>query len=175
MPDRAVAPIIASSLDYVWERVRGRLEGMDTTEYLWEPVPDCWTVTLAADGSGRAPRSDQTVDPAPVTTIAWRTYHIGIDCLEDYSERLFGHRGTDLEPDQWFLDADHARTALDKAWAVFRSGVHDLGEEGMWQALGPKWGPYAEETHTALLLHTQDEISHHGAEIALLRDLYRSR
>lgn len=174
MSERLVGPAITSSLDYVWERVRGRLDDMETGEYLWEPVPGCWTVKLAADGSGRAPRS-VPVDPAPMTTIAWRTYHIGVDCLEDYSQRLFGRRGTDLEADQWYLDADHARTALDKAWAVFRAGVHDLGENGMWAKLGPAWGPYAEETHFALMLHTQDELSHHGAEISLLRDLYRNR
>ena len=174
MSDRRVGPIILSSLDYVWERIRRGLDDMDTDEYLWEPVPNCWTVKLAADGSGRAPLSVPT-DPSPVTTIAWRTYHIGVDCLEGYSHRLFDRGGTDLEPDQWYLDADHARTALDRAWEVFRAGIHGLGEDGMWTALGPKWGPYAEEPRVALFLHSQDELSHHGAEIALLRDLYRNR
>jgi hypothetical protein len=175
MGERHIAPMIASSLDFVWERVRGRLEDIDTGEYLWEPVPNCWTVRIGADGKARADFEHPEPDPAPVTTIAWRTGHIAVGCLESYSERGFGRRGTDLEPLQWFLDADHALDAMDKAWAAFRAGIHDLGEDGMWRKLGPDFGPYADETYAALLLHAQDEISHHGAEIALLRDLYRNR
>lgn len=175
MTERLVGPIVLSALEYVWQRVRGCLDGMDTNEYLWEPVAGCWTVKLAADGSGRAPLQYPEPDPPPVTTIAWRTYHLGVDALERYSDRLFGTRATDLEPDQWFLDPDHARGALDAAWATFGAGVDSLGEDGMWRAIGPAWGPYAEETHAALLLHLFDELSHHGAEISLLRDLYRNR
>jgi len=38
--------------------------------------------------------------------------------------------------------------------------------------LGPAWGPYADQTHLALALHAERELVHHGAEVALLRDLY---
>ena len=37
---------------------------------------------------------------------------------------------------------------------------------------GPALGPYATDTWTALAVHVMDELAHHGAEIALLRDLY---
>ena len=167
--------MIASSLDFVWERVRRRLDGLDTDEHLWEPVRGCWSVRIGADGKTRAEFESPPPQPAPVTTIAWRMCHIAVDCLEFYSEGAFGRRGTDLEPDQWFLDADHALDAMDKAWAHFRAGIHGLAEDGMWQKLGSAFGPYADDTYAALLLHAQDEISHHGAEIALLRDLYRNR
>lgn len=175
MADRDVAPIIISSLDYMWERVRARVDDIETHEYLWEPVPKCWTVKIGADGKARAEFMSPPPEPPPVTTIAWRMWHIAVSCLESYSHRAFGRRGTDLEPDQWFLDADHALTASDKAWEAFRAGIHELGEEGMWRTLGPEFGPYADDTHFALLLHAQDELSHHGAEISLLRDLYRNR
>lgn len=36
-------------LDYVRERLRNRLEGLSTSEHLWEPVPEVWTVRDAAD------------------------------------------------------------------------------------------------------------------------------
>jgi len=37
---------------------------------------------------------------------------------------------------------------------------------------GPAEGPYAEYPMAALVLHIHREAIHHGAEIALLRDLY---
>ena len=38
--------------------------------------------------------------------------------------------------------------------------------------LGPSWGDAAERTRLDLALHAERELVHHGAEIALLRDLY---
>jgi hypothetical protein len=50
--------------------------------------------------------------------------------------------------------------------------VTALGEDGVRQPLGPAWGPYADDSWAALVVHAQDELAHHGAEVALLRDLY---
>jgi hypothetical protein len=49
-----------------------------------------------------------------------------------------------------------------------------MGEDGIRTTLGPAWGPFAESTHADLVVHAHDELAHHGAEIALLRDLYRA-
>ena len=40
---------------------------------------------------------------------------------------------------------------------------------------GPAEGPYADLPLAALVLHINREAIHHGAEIALLRDLYAHR
>ncbi|MDT4906149.1 MAG: hypothetical protein QOH52_4165, partial [Pseudonocardiales bacterium] len=53
-----------------------------------------------------------------------------------------------------------------------RDRVTALGEDGVRQPLGPAWGPYADDSWAALVVHAQDELAHHGAEVALLRDLY---
>ena len=45
----------------------------------------------------------------------------------------------------------------------------------LFDPLGPTWGPYGDSTFLALMLHALDEVIHHSAEIALLRDLYRAR
>ena len=37
------------------------------------------------------------------------------------------------------------------------------------------WGPFADHTNLALAIHAEREVIHHGAEIALLRDLYAGR
>jgi hypothetical protein len=38
--------------------------------------------------------------------------------------------------------------------------------------VGPRGRPYAEDPMAALIAHINREVMHHGAEIALLRDLY---
>ena len=40
---------------------------------------------------------------------------------------------------------------------------------------GPAEGPYADYPKAALVLHIHREVIHHGAEVSLLRDLYRRR
>ena len=40
--------------------------------------------------------------------------------------------------------------------------------------LGPRGGPYAEDPMAELIAHINREVMHHGAEICLLRDLYRA-
>lgn len=44
---------------------------------------------------------------------------------------------------------------------------------GLGQAIGPAEGPWADHSMAELVLHINREMLHHGAEIALPRDLYR--
>jgi hypothetical protein len=50
-----------------------------------------------------------------------------------------------------------------------------LPEEVLWEKIGPVGGFYADSTKLGLVLHQVDEAIHHGAEIAVLRDLYRAQ
>jgi hypothetical protein len=43
------------------------------------------------------------------------------------------------------------------------------------EVLGQGWDEYAERPRLDLLLHAHREVTHHSAEIALLRDLYARR
>ena len=40
--------------------------------------------------------------------------------------------------------------------------------------LGPSWGPYADADTLDLALHVLDEVIHHGAEVGVLRDLWKA-
>lgn len=42
------------------------------------------------------------------------------------------------------------------------------------EPIGEIGGPFADSTRRAFALHILDELIHHGAEVALLRDLYRA-
>jgi hypothetical protein len=53
--------------------------------------------------------------------------------------------------------------------------VRGLGERDLQRPCGPAEGDRAEAPMATLVLHVNREVLHHGAEIALLRDLYRWR
>jgi hypothetical protein len=50
-----------------------------------------------------------------------------------------------------------------------------LGAVGLTRPCGPAEGPYAEAPLAALVLHINREVLHHGAEVALLLDLFANR
>jgi DinB superfamily len=163
-----------SLLDSLWPRVRGRLEGLTDHEYLWEPVPGCWSVRRQGD-IWEIERENPPPDPPPLTTIAWRTWHIGSECVNGFCQLAFETTALDLAEREWFPSAAAALQALDKAWTAFSRGFHELDDTAMNRELGPAFGPYATSNHADLLLHVADEVIHHGAEVALLRDLFAAQ
>lgn len=162
-------PLVLTGFDEAWDRSRARLEGLTDEEYRWEPVPDCWTVRLGEDGWA-VDREDDP-DPPPVTTIAWRLWHLAADCLADYVSGL-GPWPLRTRGRRWHPDAATALAELDAAHEAFRTRIVALGEHGIRRPLGPDWGPFAQSPWAALVIHAHDELAHHGAEIALLRDLH---
>jgi hypothetical protein len=51
-------------------------------------------------------------------------------------------------------------------------GLRGVGTAGLAAPAGPPGSPFEGWTTAAIVLHTQREVIHHGAAIALLRDLY---
>jgi hypothetical protein len=169
-----VLPLLLDTYDFIGARLRRRLSGLTDAEYLWEPVPGMWSVR---EQDGRwipAPNRDVPA-PAPLTTIAWRIWHLASDCLSGYVSPQLGNWPLPVPQGEWYPDAASALAALDIAYAEFRSRIGGLGEAGLASELGPRWGPYEHDSWAALVLHAMDEVAHHGAEIALLRDLYVRR
>ncbi len=168
---RVVMGSLLGTMDASWDQLADRLAGLGDDEYRWEPVAAMWSVRPTGDG-WVVDVEKPDPDPAPATTIAWRLWHLAVDCLDSYSARIFGTGGTGLEGRQWVGTADEAVAALERAWRAFRDGVAGWGGTGLFEPLGPDWGPHADRTHLDLALHAHRELTHHGAEIALLRDLY---
>jgi hypothetical protein len=83
---------VVDSLDQTWTQLDHRLSGLTQIEYLWEPVPGCWSVRDTGDGRAAvADWADPDPDPAPVTTIAWRMWHIAVDCVDNGSSTSSRH------------------------------------------------------------------------------------
>jgi DinB superfamily len=173
---------LAEQLDWHWrEQLRPRLDGLTDAEYRWEPVRGAWNVRPR--GTGTAPvhagAGDFTIDfafpppePAPVTTIAWRLGHIIVGVLGMRVASHFGGPPFDYATHRYPGDAATALAQLDAAYAGWITGVRGLSPADLARPCGPAEGPYAELTMAALVLHINREVLHHGAEVALLRDLY---
>ena len=107
-----------------------------------------------------------------MTTIAWRLAHIIVGVLGARVASHFGGPPADYQTFEYAGTAAAALRQLDEVYAAWIQGVHGLGVEGLTRPCGPAEGPFAEYPMAALVLHINREVLHHGAEIALLRDLY---
>jgi hypothetical protein len=173
---------LAEQLDWHWRaQLRPRLDGLTDDEYSREPVPGCWNVRRrdAATASGAPGTGDYTVgfafpqpDPAPVTTIAWRLAHIIAGVLGMRVAAHFGGPLADYATHRYAGTAAEALRQLDDVYAAWNTGVRGLSEADLMAPCGPAEGPFSGAPMADLILHINRETMHHGAEIALLRDLY---
>ena len=149
---RAVTTERADLLDlgrYAFGRLRTRLAGLSEEEYRWEPGPG-------------------------VSALAWRLGHI-VDLLTE--ERNAAWLGVEARPSpaRTPITARDALEALDAAIAVWLDEVDAVPEQTWGDPIGPVGGPYADSSRRAFALHILDELIHHGAEVALVRDLWAAR
>ena len=165
--------------DGTWGRTRARLEGLTDDELLWQPVPGAWTVRPLADGNWILDGAMPAPPTPPFTTIAWRLMHL-IGCygatrnsewvgVEVDAEPV--HSGTEPAPHT----AASAIELLERAHARWRLVLEAADDAVLSELIGPIGGPYAEAPRAGLVIHQLDEIIHHAAEIAVLRDLYRAQ
>jgi len=176
---------LAEQLDWHWQHhLRPRLDGLTDEEYFWEPVPGCWSVRKRGTptqtttvGTGEYLFEFVYPEPeiAPVTTIAWRLAHVIVGVFAARSASHFGGPPASWREFDYAGSAAEALTQLDDAYATWAKGASALGPDGLMRPCGPAEGPYAEYPLASLVLHINREALHHGAEIALLRDLYRAK
>jgi DinB superfamily len=169
-------------LTWHWtQQLRPRFEGLTDDEYLWEPIPGAWN--LRPRGQARTAltggRGDLVVEfafpapePTPVTTIAWRLAHVIVGVFGMRNAAHFGAPHTSYDDHEYAATAKAALEQLDEQYDLWTAGVRSLGEEGLAEPCGPAEGPWADAPKADLVLHIHREVIHHGAEIALLRDLY---
>lgn len=164
--------------DAVWERTRRRLDGLTDEEYLWEPAPGCWSIRTRGDGTWLHEWAP-IVHPEPFTTLAWRLWHL-IDMYgEDRAPRWLdvpaqGEAvGLDAPDPTPPVTAADALVQLDRAHARWDAHLALADDERLAGLIGAVGGEYGDGTRAGYVLHMLDEFIHHGAEISMLRDLYR--
>jgi hypothetical protein len=175
---------LAEQLDWHWDNhLRPKLAGLTDDEYFWEPATDCWNVRPRPTGDTAAPGSGPyTIDfawpeptPVPLTTIAWRLAHIIVGVFGMRAANHFNAARVSYDDFPYAGTADQALDQLDATYSHWRNGVRSLSATDLARPCGSAEGQYAEYPLAALVLHINREALHHGAEILLLRDLYRNR
>jgi hypothetical protein len=175
--------LLLDQLTWHWDSfVRPRIDTLTDDEYFWEPAAGCWSVrprgtSAAAVGSGEftIDYASPEPDPPPVTTIAWRLGHLIVGVFGGRNASHFGGPPIGYDDFAYAGSAREALRQLDEVYATWVDGVRGLGADGLARPCGPAEGPYAEHPLAALVLHINREALHHGAEVLLLRDLYRAR
>ncbi|WP_121703965.1 DinB family protein [Streptomyces sp. E5N298] len=222
--------VLLDQFDQAREMAQVRLAGLGDEEYLWEPVPGCWSIRrrgeavtpraygpgewvldkgapdipaneyaevarqaasgmsvtkIAADWSVSVERVEQVLahtgtpepEATPVTTIAWRLAHLH-SCFAGQWEWTFGERRRD--PRLLVEFTPSAALGLERFWAVidrWREDVAHVTDEQL-DTVGFSQYPYGsdpDDPYIGVVAGDNLEFIHHMAEIALLRDLWRSR
>ncbi|WP_439081547.1 DinB family protein [Streptomyces sp. WL006] len=190
--------------DFACERLLSRLAGplMDSgngvdigvvplgdDEYLWEPAPGCWSVRRRDDGPGeratalagagawgRDSADSPHPFPPPFTTLAWRLSHLS-EMLTLRADHTRGSRSLTREGYRTPGDAAGAVAAFEAASAAWREALLSADEAAL-DTIGYSTYPNgsdAEDVFVDIVWWVNQEVLHHGAEIALLRDLYDAR
>lgn len=180
-----VRDLLTDQIDFYWGyHLWPRLKGLTDAEYLWEPAPGAWSLRAGADGVVRIESADPEPEVPPVTTIAWRMAHLGRDVWGKRARAFFGPTAAPADADMFDarhwpeplpLTAGEGLELLHEAYRSWRDGFAARDDEALAQPLGPKGGPFAADSLAALGAHLNREGMAHGAEICLLRDLYRAR
>lgn len=176
--------LLLDQLDFYWQaHLWPRLSGLTDEEYLWEPVEGAWTLRVGEDDVVRIESVAPEPPVPPVTTIAWRMAHVGRDVFGKRARAFFGGSDAPAEadmfddrhwPEQLPLTAAEGLALLEQGYTLWRDGIAGLDDEALLRPLGPRGGPFADDSMAALALHLNRETMAHGAEICLLRDLYRA-
>lgn len=177
---------LLEQLEFYWNaHLWPRLQGLTDEEYFWEPVDGCWSLRTDPDSAGRLQLEQFAPEPPtpPITTIAWRMVHIGRDIFGTRARAYFSP--TTAPADATMFDLRHwpeplpataadALAVLQQTYTHWHDGIAALDDDHLQQPLGPKGAEFAEGSMAALVLHVNREVMAHGAEICLLRDLYRA-
>jgi hypothetical protein len=163
-----------AQFDLQWNLAHGpSLDTLTNEEYLWEPVPGCWSIRPTGPGGrGEFEQAWPDPEPAPVTTIAWRLSHLAVGVFGLRVSYLFGDGSLTHENAERPLTAKEGVAYFKEQVGQWRSHTERLDAEGLARPVGapePSDAPMA-----SLLLHLNREALHHLAEVSLLRALYRA-
>lgn len=169
--------LLLGHLDYAWDEIRPRLDGVTDAEFLWEPAPRCWTIRETATGYWTTDwSSPPPPQPLPFTTIAWRLAHMALLC-HVRANYFFGDASARPDTTPIPPRAKEAVEFLDQCFRDYRSGIDTWSDEAL-DHPPPASPPGTIDAEFPLAMNIQHitlELTAHGAEVALLRHLWAAR
>jgi hypothetical protein len=137
--------------DRVWERHLDRMSGLTDEELAWRPTAD---VRIG---------------------LEWRLEHVADLLTDRRAWRWLGADPGHMPPQLEAADPAAALARGAQAYAGWRVLLGDLRDDDLAASVGPVAGTYAAMTRRSVVLHVAEELVHHTAEAALLRDLWAAR
>jgi hypothetical protein len=168
-------------------------------ELFWEPLAGSWGVRRRSECRTPTPFGDgewvvdfdfniagaagegETMEP--LTTIGWLLWHVGsqpkrltdLDFLGGPKTAATGWTSPYLSPHPVFTSADDAVATMRDGWRALRAALGRAADEELERSTN--WWSYGESrppTYGAqIVASTLNEVSHHGTQMCMLRDLYR--
>lgn len=166
---------LLDQLDHGLSTLSARLVGLTDEEWRWEPVPGCWSVRQRDDGTWHRDRADTEPEPPPFTTIAWRLSHL-TESLALRADWTTGSHSLNRDNYPYATSAGEAVGAFAAAGAAWRA-VLLAADDAVLDTMGYSQLPTASDPENVFwetVWWENQELLHHGAEIALLRDLWRA-
>jgi DinB superfamily len=181
--------------------LRRAWDGLTDDELMWEPADGAWTVRPVSErrtatpfvtGSWEADFDVGLVEAAvdgravePMPSIAWLFWHVGsqpgraaeLDFLGGPHSAASGWTSPYIAEHAIFTTADAAVTAMQAGWRTLDVALQSATDEQLerptrfWGYGGP--GPPG--TGAQIVGSILNEVSHHGTQIGVMRDLYRVR
>ena len=169
--------------------------GLSDEELLWEPMPGSWTVRPVEQCRTPTPflvegwavdfDAGLAATTEPLTSIAWLFWHVGsmpgraaeLDFLGGSHSAASGWTSPYIETHPIFTTAAEAVGTMRAGWRALDAALRSASDEQLeqptrfWSYGGP--GPMG--TGAQVVASTLNEISHHGTQIGVLRDLFRLR
>jgi hypothetical protein len=171
MASKIAVDLLRRSWDASAVRLEQRCQGLTDEELLWEPAADAWNLTPDPErpGTWTYPYDYDPPSPHPITTIGWRLVHIAADNWI-YTEHAFG-AGVRNFPDL-IVPGTAAEVLAD--WLASRVPVESWLDGAVDSDLAELRPSHLGDDVAAgeVIRILLDELTHHGAEVALLRDLY---
>ena len=179
---RTLTESLVDQLEWHWQsHLRPRFDGLTDKEYFAEPVAGCWNVHPRGRSSApvQAGSGAFTIDfafpppePAPVTTIAWRLGHLIVGVFGVRKREPLRRTAVRLRVVRLRRNGHRRPRPTRRAARPLDRRVRALDDDALRRPVGPAEGSFAEAPMIDLVLHIHREVIHHGAEIALLRDLW---
>jgi hypothetical protein len=156
----ATVEVLAGEMAEAYDELKRTLSGLTDPEFAWEPVAGSWRVFR--DDEGRWTYDYAIPDPQPV--------HLAL-CKVMYHEWAFGPRELTWNSIETPGDVEASIATLERGHGLLADDLASLSDDALERRILTNWG----EGWPAWRIFTTmtDHDRHHGAEIGVLRDLYR--
>ncbi|WP_193047433.1 DinB family protein [Mycolicibacterium baixiangningiae] len=158
---------LVGQFDLAWALTELHLSALTADDFLWEPAELVWTVRPDGSGSWRPDWSEAELDPIPVPTVGWLTWHV----TWWWSVTLAHLHGDDV-PDRTDVTWPGGAAAVTRIRGLaqrWRATLGALTVDDLERPSAFPWGADSGRTVADTVLWLHVELTKNAAEIGQLR------